>query len=139
MAGIPNLPEVVTNTALHDQAMRTDQSNLRDVPIDGSRPLRVIVIGAGFSGINCAIRIPQRLRNVDLTIYEKNADVGGTWYENRYPGCACDVPGTSIDRLNTQDVRRSLSVNKPTRTSIHTRPTTAGALSTPQVKKLKTI
>lgn len=28
---------------------------------------------------------------VDLAIYEKNADVGGTWFENRYPGLACDV------------------------------------------------
>jgi cation diffusion facilitator CzcD-associated flavoprotein CzcO len=29
---------------------------------------------------------------MDLTIYEKNADVGGTWLENRYPGVACDIP-----------------------------------------------
>lgn len=54
--------------------------------------MRVVVIGAGFSGIYCGVRIPQRLRNVELCIYEKNADVGGAWYENRYPGCACDIP-----------------------------------------------
>jgi cation diffusion facilitator CzcD-associated flavoprotein CzcO len=30
-----------------------------------------------------------------LTIYEKNAGVGGTWFENRYPGCACDIPAHS--------------------------------------------
>jgi cation diffusion facilitator CzcD-associated flavoprotein CzcO len=53
--------------------------------------MRVVVIGAGFSGIYLGVRIPQRLRNIDLVIYEKNDDVGGTWYENRYPGCACDV------------------------------------------------
>jgi cation diffusion facilitator CzcD-associated flavoprotein CzcO len=29
---------------------------------------------------------------VDLVIYEKNHDVGGTWLENRYPGVACDIP-----------------------------------------------
>ncbi|KAH8812908.1 hypothetical protein F5884DRAFT_843976 [Xylogone sp. PMI_703] len=29
---------------------------------------------------------------VDIRIFEKNPDVGGTWWENRYPGCACDVP-----------------------------------------------
>lgn len=45
--------------------------------------MRVIVIGAGYSGIYCGIRIPERLRNVDLCIYDKNAGVGGTWYENR--------------------------------------------------------
>jgi len=28
---------------------------------------------------------------LDLTIYEKNADIGGTWLENKYPGVACDV------------------------------------------------
>lgn len=31
-------------------------------------------------------------QNIELTIYEKNSDVGGTWHENVYPGCACDVP-----------------------------------------------
>jgi cation diffusion facilitator CzcD-associated flavoprotein CzcO len=29
---------------------------------------------------------------VDIRIFEKNSDLGGTWFENRYPGCACDVP-----------------------------------------------
>ncbi|KAH0289633.1 hypothetical protein M436DRAFT_85293 [Aureobasidium namibiae CBS 147.97] len=65
---------------------------LHDVPIENLRPLKVIVVGAGYSGIYHGIRIPERLRNVDLTIYDKNAGVGGTWYENRYPGCACDIP-----------------------------------------------
>lgn len=61
--------------------------------VENFRPMRVIIIGAGFSGIYCGVRIPERLRNVELAIYEKNAGVGGTWYENRYPGCACDIPG----------------------------------------------
>ncbi|KAF2865386.1 hypothetical protein BDV95DRAFT_623896 [Massariosphaeria phaeospora] len=64
-------------------------------PIENFRPLKVIVIGAGYSGIYCGIRIPERLKNVDLVIYEKNAGVGGAWYENRYLGCACDVPSHS--------------------------------------------
>ena len=64
----------------------------KDVPVENHRWMRVVVIGAGFSGIYCGVRIPQRLRNVELCIYEKNPDVGGSWYENRYPGCACDVP-----------------------------------------------
>jgi hypothetical protein len=66
---------------------------IKDEVIENFRPMSVIVIGAGFSGIYCGVRIPERLRNVKLTIYEKNAGVGGTWYENRYPGCACDIPG----------------------------------------------
>ena len=32
------------------------------------------------------------MKDFGLTCYEKNSEVGGTWYENRYPGCACDVP-----------------------------------------------
>uniref|UniRef100_A0A8H7K9T6 FAD/NAD(P)-binding domain-containing protein n=1 Tax=Bionectria ochroleuca TaxID=29856 RepID=A0A8H7K9T6_BIOOC len=63
--------------------------------VENFRPLRVIIIGAGFSGIYCGVRIPEKLRNIDLTIYEKNAGLGGTWYENRYPGCACDIPSHS--------------------------------------------
>lgn len=66
-----------------------------DAPIENFRPMSVIIIGAGFSGIYCGVRIPERLRNVKLTIYEKNAGVGGTWFENRYPGCACDIPSHS--------------------------------------------
>lgn len=65
---------------------------LIDEPIENMRPLKVRVIGAGYSGIYLGIRIPQRLRNVDLKIYDKNAAIGGTWFENRYPGCACDIP-----------------------------------------------
>jgi cation diffusion facilitator CzcD-associated flavoprotein CzcO len=62
--------------------------------IDEPRPLRVIYIGAGVSGICAAIKFPQYVPNVNLVIYEKNADVGGTWFENRYPGCACGRPNT---------------------------------------------
>jgi hypothetical protein len=59
---------------------------LKDEPIENLRPLKVRVIGAGYSGIYLGIRIPQRLRNVHLQIYEKNEGIGGTWWENRYPG-----------------------------------------------------
>lgn len=58
----------------------------KDAPLENFRKIKVIVIGAGYSGIYYGIRIPERLRNVDLTIYEKNDGVGGTWWENRYPG-----------------------------------------------------
>ncbi|ETS85705.1 hypothetical protein PFICI_03730 [Pestalotiopsis fici W106-1] len=61
-------------------------------PVDYSRPIKVICIGAGVSGILTGIRFPQHIDNLDLVIYEKNQDLGGTWYENRYPGIACDIP-----------------------------------------------
>lgn len=59
------------------------------------RQLRIITLGAGASGLNVARQIEKHMKAVDLQIYEKNADVGGTWLENRYPGCACDIPSHS--------------------------------------------
>ncbi|OJK00104.1 hypothetical protein ASPACDRAFT_42686 [Aspergillus aculeatus ATCC 16872] len=50
------------------------------------RRLRVVVIGAGISGIQIAHDITSRMRNIDLKIYDKNEGPGGTWFENRYPG-----------------------------------------------------
>ncbi|RJE26343.1 monooxygenase [Aspergillus sclerotialis] len=60
--------------------------------IDQFRPIRVVVIGSGISGIITNIRLRQRIANLDLCVYERNEDIGGTWLENRYPGCACDIP-----------------------------------------------
>ncbi|CCL98306.1 uncharacterized protein FIBRA_00300 [Fibroporia radiculosa] len=58
--------------------------------IDEYRPIRVVVIGAGFSGIIAGIR--HKIPNINLTIYDKNAGIGGTWFTNKYPGLACDIP-----------------------------------------------
>ncbi len=52
---------------------------------------RVIVLGAGMSGICSGIRLRQKGID-DFVILEKAASVGGTWRENTYPGIACDVP-----------------------------------------------
>ncbi|OJJ05818.1 hypothetical protein ASPVEDRAFT_87153 [Aspergillus versicolor CBS 583.65] len=58
------------------------------------RRLRVVCIGAGFSGLIMAYKLKHErpLNFVDFTIYEKNPEVGGTWYENVYPGVGCDIP-----------------------------------------------
>jgi 4-hydroxyacetophenone monooxygenase len=58
--------------------------------IDGDRPFRVAIIGAGMSGLAAAHRLHQA--GVSIVVLEKNDDVGGTWFENRYPGCRVDVP-----------------------------------------------
>jgi cation diffusion facilitator CzcD-associated flavoprotein CzcO len=52
----------------------------------------VAVIGAGLSGITAGILLPIKVPGIELTIFDKNADVGGTWYENIYPGVRCDIP-----------------------------------------------
>src|ERR1700739_3853081 len=51
---------------------------------------RAIIIGTGFSGLGMAIALQQQ--GVDFVILEKADDVGGTWRDNSYPGCACDIP-----------------------------------------------
>ena len=51
---------------------------------------RCAVVGAGASGLAAAHRLRQT--GVDVTVFEKNGDVGGTWLENVYPGCRVDVP-----------------------------------------------
>lgn len=65
-----------------------------DQYIGKPNPIKIIVIGAGISGIAFAYKI-QALENIEYTIYEKNSDVGGTWLESRYPGCSCDIPAHS--------------------------------------------
>lgn len=54
--------------------------SVHDSPIENQRPIKVIVIGSGYSGIYLGIRLPERLRNCELVIYEKNKGVGGAWY-----------------------------------------------------------
>jgi cation diffusion facilitator CzcD-associated flavoprotein CzcO len=49
-----------------------------------------LIIGAGFSGLGAAIRLRQA-GYTDLIILERADDVGGTWRDNTYPGCRCDV------------------------------------------------
>ena len=50
-----------------------------------------LIIGSGFSGLGMAIKLKE-LGMDDYVIIERHGHVGGTWYANTYPGCACDVP-----------------------------------------------
>ena len=52
--------------------------------------LDVLIIGAGMSGLCAAIRLKQA--GISFRIIEKNETVGGTWFENSYPGCGVDTP-----------------------------------------------
>jgi cation diffusion facilitator CzcD-associated flavoprotein CzcO len=56
-----------------------------------SRPLEVLIVGAGFGGIAAAIEL-RRHGIAAITILEKAPELGGTWFYNSYPGAACDVP-----------------------------------------------
>lgn len=57
--------------------------------VKGSENYKAIIIGAGMSGMNTAIKLDEL--GVEYVILEKAKDLGGTWHFNRYPGAACDV------------------------------------------------
>jgi cation diffusion facilitator CzcD-associated flavoprotein CzcO len=63
------------------------------VRADGRRTERhkIVIIGSGFGGIGMGIGL-RKAGFDDFVILEKATDLGGTWRDNRYPGCACDVP-----------------------------------------------
>ena len=55
------------------------------------RSVDVAIVGAGFAGLGAAIRLKREGLD-DFLVFERADDVGGTWRENTYPGCTCDVP-----------------------------------------------
>jgi cation diffusion facilitator CzcD-associated flavoprotein CzcO len=54
-------------------------------------PVDVLIIGAGFGGVGAGIALARAGRR-DFVIVEQDEGVGGTWWANRYPGAACDIP-----------------------------------------------
>ncbi len=61
---------------------------LIDLPVAAKADFKVLVIGAGMSGLLSAIRLQEA--GVPFTVVEKHPDVGGTWFQNVYPGCRVD-------------------------------------------------
>jgi len=55
------------------------------------RHFDIAVVGTGFAGLGTAIRLKQE-GMTDFVVLERGSDVGGTWRDNTYPGCQCDVP-----------------------------------------------
>jgi cation diffusion facilitator CzcD-associated flavoprotein CzcO len=49
----------------------------------------IVIIGAGISGLCMAINL-IKINRRDFVILEKGAGIGGTWFDNTYPGCCCD-------------------------------------------------
>ena len=77
---------------LEEMALESGDARTVDwstVPIQRRADYRVVVIGAGMSGLLAAIRLEQA--GVPYVVIEKNDGVGGTWLENSYPGCRVDV------------------------------------------------
>jgi 4-hydroxyacetophenone monooxygenase len=75
------------------EELELDGTDARKVEVDAAPEARaafpVVVIGCGESGLLAGIRLQEA--GIPFTIVEKNARVGGTWFENTYPGCRVDV------------------------------------------------
>lgn len=72
-----------------------DTYTVLEQPSRVNRRIKVITIGAGASALNFAHEVSTSDLDIQLTCYEKNPEIGGTWYENKYPGCACDIPSVN--------------------------------------------
>jgi 4-hydroxyacetophenone monooxygenase len=90
VGGAP-IPETFTDFLLDELAIsgsskdpQFEQPRLKEA----ARKMKVLVVGAGMSGLLTGIRLSQA--GVPFEIVEKNADVGGTWLVNTYPGCRVD-------------------------------------------------
>lgn len=85
---MPHPPESVIFPVMH----RNQQPTPPDTPpgADGS-DYGVAILGAGFGGIGMAVKLLEAGRR-DFVVFEKAASLGGTWRDNTYPGCGCDVP-----------------------------------------------
>jgi cation diffusion facilitator CzcD-associated flavoprotein CzcO len=56
---------------------------VKEEPFGKPRHLRVVAVGGGATGLNIARHMELYMQNYELQIYEKNSDIGGTWFENR--------------------------------------------------------
>jgi cation diffusion facilitator CzcD-associated flavoprotein CzcO len=61
------------------------------LPLPGH--VRIAIVGTGFSGLGAAIALAKAgSADADVLLLERRDGVGGTWHDNSYPGCRCDVP-----------------------------------------------
>jgi 4-hydroxyacetophenone monooxygenase len=82
------IPVILEETGLTGADLRRFEWKRRPAP-ERLAAFRVLVIGAGLGGVCAAIRLAEA--GIPYTILEKNRSVGGTWFENAYPGCRVDV------------------------------------------------
>ena len=85
----------------------------------------VAIVGSGFSGLAMAVRLLRCRACDDFVVLERAADVGGTWRDNSYPGCACDVPS----HLYSSRSPRIRDGARPSRPRARSRPTCAASPS----------
>lgn len=87
---MPNAEDALQNnpTAERDGYLipETDETGyrIREQPYGTKRRMRIVLMGAAASTANFLKKAEEQMQNVEICVYEKNHDVGGTWLENRY-------------------------------------------------------
>lgn len=90
---MPELPDMNAQAAAYGWPQQSETGYRITESLAGSkRPMRIVHVGCGAAGICLSKFVPDRMENVSFVCYDKNSEIGGTWLENRYPGCACDIP-----------------------------------------------
>ena len=91
----PNNNEVLRNNPLAERdgqlIPETDETGyrIREQPYGTKRKMRIVLMGAAASTANFLKKAEEQMQNVEICVYEKNHDVGGTWLENRYESGIC--------------------------------------------------
>ena len=73
----PDAPKLYNWTNVNERGYQINEE-----PMGTKRPMKIVVLGAGASGINFLKTAQDQLENIEVVCYEKNKDVGGTWLEN---------------------------------------------------------
>lgn len=99
--GLAALPVNVLTQATTSSTIKTASKGNIAIPLNNqpsfkADKLRVIIIGAGYSGLTLAHKLryqhPEMEEIVEAKIFEARPGIGGTWLANTYPGVQCDVP-----------------------------------------------
>ena len=80
------LPLLYDQIGFRPEVPRRERKNRKPAPAG----FKVLVIGAGMTGLAAGVKLAEA--GYDWEIVEKNEEVGGTWWENRYPGVGVDTP-----------------------------------------------
>jgi 4-hydroxyacetophenone monooxygenase len=99
-AGVEQVPEEDLEIWLEELALDPFGRGLEWKEPPSPERLRgffVVVIGAGMGGLNAAVLLKQA--GIDFVVIEKNPGVGGTWFENHYPGARVDSPSRAYTHI----------------------------------------
>src|ERR1700684_217297 len=86
-------PMTKSASALRPDPVHPQDSDPQDTLLPLPAHVPIAIIGSGFAGLGSAIALASEgYAPSDMVLLERRSGLGGTWYDNSYPGCRCDVP-----------------------------------------------